>query len=716
MSRKWPVIFLFIALSAGLSGAADTSGASATQDLFAPLWTADLRGEVHHVRILDLSGDGRGVIFADSLYITSYGKSGTIYSLDGQGKERWKYLSGLLEDSYVGEDGVTVVGSGAYASYISPSGQEIWKIPTRSSPGQTIHSQTVFAADLRGSGKDDAVIASNFGAKGGTLEVLDADKNDVASIQLKGLETVSAITAADLGGGSGKEMIVGTIKYAPNTVSGSYTPSYSKPAGLYVYDRAGALRWSNGFDGAVTAVKACDIDHDGVMEVIGGGYGQIRAFTNEGRMLWEAKVEGQVVSLDCGQIEANGSLDVVAAANKVYALKGDGSQRWTYGSGKMNAVKVYDFGKVGKPDVIVGITSLRILNYKGELVYKSGEVGTVTSIDVGEISGSGYPSIVYGSSDHSVRAVDATAYAQVKAADSYYAIAEKSYREGDFNVTARYGPMAKDLYEMAGRKDDAAKVTNLLDKAVKSSDGDRYYELTYYYLERRQYGDVAESAQKAIDAYKKLNDLGKVTELQDVKQKALMVPRAELDLNLTRRFFEERRCANATDYAQRAKTDYAFLKNDTIVAEADVVIAKCQSYVLFDSELEAAYGWVRLNNFGNATYHLSLAQKAYYQLNDTSLSERYDNVSAMAYALKRGENVITYGGVGVVLLIVLLIAAAIVLVLLYFVKAGGFSALEGLIGDRGATYEKTPGRDGSRGGLRGLRGKSGESIGSSFKR
>ncbi len=705
-------VAVLLVFCAGLASAASTGGSS-YQDLFSPLWSQDVRGEVHNVRVVDLNGDGKAEVIVDSLYVTSEGKSGTVFMFDGGGQPGWKYLGGLLEDIHVSNKGYTLVGSGAYAELLSPSGEEVWKIPTRSSPGQSIYSQSVYAADLNGDGKDEAVVGTNYGQKGSVLNIRGHGKEELAAVTFKGLETPYALSSADFGGSS-RTVLVGTIKYSPNTIGGTYTPTYSKPSTFYAFDLGGATRWSDNYEGGVSAVKACDINGDSLSEAVVGSAGRVKAYSHLGNVLWDAAVDGQVRAIDCGPLSSNGSMGVFVGAGKVYAFDPSGALLWQYSSGETTALKAYDFAQDGSAEIILGSASIRILDSAGELVYKSDSVGSVRSIDVGDLNGDGYASIVYGSKDHRVRALDSAAYVQVSRAEHYYGLADKAYRDRDYNLTSYYGLLAKDLYGIAGRQADEAKVKTLLDKSGRYSSGDIYSNLTDYYFVKGEYPEAAKYAQMAADEYRKVNDMAHVNELLATKGRALAIPAAAENLGLMRRYFAERRCANATYYAARVREAYVFLGNQTLVSEASSVDAWCKAYDVFHAEVEEAYKYVRANNYGNATYHLSLADKAYLGLNDTSLRRQYDNVSAMADAIQRDKDVVTYGGIGVVVLILLLIAAAVFLVTVYLLKKGGMDLLRGMFGgDSGSDGGPQPG---GRGRLRELRGRAGESIGDSFRR
>ncbi|MFH1055568.1 MAG: FG-GAP-like repeat-containing protein [Candidatus Altiarchaeota archaeon] len=706
----------YIALSIILLMASYSSAAATApfQDSFEEMWTADLGGEVNSLRISDINGDGMGEVIADSLFLTSYGRSGTLFSLDKSGTQSWKYFAGLLKDSYTTQRGYTILGAGPYAEFVAPDGVAIWKRSTRSSPLQSIDSQSVYASDLNNDGKDDAIIGTNLGSKGSYLSIRNDQGDELVEITFKGNEAPHAIYSADLNGDGIHEIMVGTIRYTPNTVSGSQQAAYSKPTTFRVFNIDGLLTWSDEYESAVTAVKSCVLKEDEGPVVIAGTANRFKVYDTKGQRLWEGNVNGQVTAIECGDIDGDGALDIAVGSNTLYAYKNTGEQLWSYNSGTVSAIRVADLGKDGKPEVIVASNSIRVFNDKGEVVYRSDNYGTITSLDVADTNDDNYENIVFGSKDHKVRALDTKAYSQEVMADHYYNQAEKAYTAQDYNLTVYSATEARDIYGAMEKESDKNKAVKLIEKATAYSDGNRYYNLSQYYFDKTEYGESVKYADKALEAYKPLNDVRKITEVDGLKKKAQMLPNAEVNLNLSRQYFLQGDYDKALEYSAKAKSGYDYLGNAALKEEASTINAKSTLYLEYHNQLDIAYNYSLANNKANATYHLKLAQDIYDRLNDTSLKPRYENVSSVLTNIKRKEDVIVYGGIGVVAFIILLIIAFIVLIALYFKQKGGFEAIRMLVN---SYSNRSEGRGkGGDSGLRELRGRTGESIGDSFKR
>ncbi|MBD3389104.1 MAG: hypothetical protein GF416_08455 [Candidatus Altiarchaeales archaeon] len=727
---KWWALIFCALLLAEASSAATTS---AYQESFEVTLEQDLRGEVLYVKAVDLDEDGEREILTNSLFITNYGKSGTVYALYRDGSERWKYFAGLLENSYTTDNGYTIVGAGPYAEYVGPSGANIWKRGTRTSQMQRIYSQTVYAADLNSDGKDDAVIGTNLGMKGSFVHVKDSGGDELSRIAFKSLNAPNVLHSTDLNGDGNHEIIVGTVKYAPDTTAGTYNPVYNRQATLEVYDLDGELKWEDLFDGAVTSLTSCDLDGDGLTEVVAGGTNSVVAYTPTGQRLWTADAAGQVNALDCGDIDGDGTLDVAVGANRAYMIKNGGEHLWSYNSGDVSSIDIVDLGSDGKPEVLVASSTLRILDSIGKILYKSDSFNNINHMDAGDLDGDGFLEVVLACRDSNVRVVSTRRYSEEVSADHFYSMAEREYTRGDYNLTAYYAKRAEEIYDSLGKNMDVVKAQSLYDKATGYSSGDHYLNITRYYFDNGDYGEAVVYADKALEEYRKLTDLRKLNEVNEIKKKAELIPNAESNLNLSRKYFGERDWVNASSYASKAQSAYSYLGDGDLEAQAESILATSNLYLEYYQHLDAAYNYSEYNDYGNASQQLQMADEIYLKLNDTAIRPQYENVSGRVSAIKRDEEVLVYGGLGVVALLAILLILAVALFAAYFFQKGGLAAVASALEDYGLWFtevgvwmkdsvshrprmEGRPDREGHKGGLRGLGGGSGESIGDGFRR
>lgn len=724
MDLRWiaPALLLLLAQCAS----AATS--SAYEDAFELKWEADVKGVVLSVEVVDAAGGMNGFVIADSLYTTSYGKSGTIYALDLDGKQKWRFFAGLLENSHTTPKGYTIVGAGPSAEFVNRDGKAVWKRSTRSSPLYKIFSQSVYASDVNGDGFDDALIATNLGRTGSFLEVRSHAGDRMFREAFKSLQFPLTLYTADLNGDGEHEILVGTLIYSPNTLAGTYQEAPTKPTTFKVYDLDGTLKWTDNIESAVTAITACDMDKDDAVEVLVGSLNKVTAYTPLGQRLWDADVAGQVNDLSCADMDEDGILDVAVAAAKTYVLKLGGEPIWSYSTGKARAVEILDLGQDGKPEVIVASSYLRVIDGTGRVLYRSGKLGSINSMATGDVNGDGYVEIALGSDDHMVRLFDTRSYSEEMTADGYFKRAEEEYTKKNYNRTAYYAELAGEIYEGLGLNSEAVRANDLAEKAVTYSEGDRLLNISNAYFASQDYEEAAEYADKAMEEYRKLSDLRKLGEANELKKKAQLIPNAGKNIELAAEYLGQKRYVNASDYALRARSAYSFLGDAAQEERANEIYETANLYVEFQAQLDRAYNHSLYNNFGNATHHLGLAKLAMDTLNDTGLRPRYDNMSSIVYAVKRDEEVLMWGGLSVVTLLVLAIFSAVALAGVYFFQKGGMAAVAETLEDYGLWFthlgiwvkdsvSARPRREGlrevegKRSGLRGLKPGKGESLG-----
>jgi len=369
---------------------------------------------------------------------------------------------------------------------------------------------------------------------------------------------------------------------------------------------------------------------------------------------------------------------------------------------------------LGGPAVIFASNTVKILNAKGELIYKSDTYGTINSIDVGDLNDDSSPDIVFGSKDHNVRAINGKNYVLEAKAIHYLDLANQAYTAKDYNLTAYYATEANTYYGIIGKDTGKANAQSLLTKAGSYSDGARYYNLSQYYFDRQDYKSSIEYADKAALAYKQMSDLRSLEGVNQLRTKADLTPKASVYLDGARAALTGHKYSEAINLAQNAQSAYTTLTNTSQVQEAQGIGERAQKYLNYFSELDRAYNYTLYEDQGNATVHLNQALTIYNSLNDTYIRPQYDNISAKVSGMKQKQDVLVYGSLSVLALVALLLFAAVALIVALFLQKGGVKMFSGIFSrdERSPWDRKQP--DG--GGLRELRGRRGESIGDSFKK
>ena len=697
---------------------------SVFQDNFVEMWSVKLGGEVRNINAVDLTGDGIKEIVADSYYISSYGKSGTIFCLDRNGKQNWKYFAGLLEDSFGTPNGITVVGAGPYLEYVGPNGQAIWKRSTRFSASQKIFGQMVYSNDFTGNGEYDVAVNTNFGKKGSVLMLKDYLGEDIVQITMKPTENPYVLLSANIAGDEKHEILVGGIKYTINSVAETMQPVLNTPSSFMVYALDGTRLWDAVFESAVTSIEACDLDGDGLDEVIVGVLNRVYAYSGDGVPLWDEGVAGYVNDLDCGDINGDGTPEIAVAAEKVYLLKSDGSTLWSYSSGKSMGVKIFDFGSDGNPEVVLISNSLRILDKKGELLYKSENYGELMDLQVVDIEGDGYSEVIFAGKDGNVRLLKTRDYSINVGADNAYIQADNSFSKGDLNDSIKYAQKARELYIELGKQPHVDKCDKLIEKAENSLLGAMYWDIAKDYFEKKDYTQTRLYADKAMESYRKLNDIRSLNLIAELKKEALMIPNAGENYEYMKTFYGLGDWVNASKYALNTKSAYSYLGEDDKAGEAENIYVRSNLYIQFDSEIGAALGNHSIGLQQNATYYLSQANTTYAALNDPSLEKRLTDATQTIYSKTRDEQLLYYGGLAVFALLIILLFVFGLLAGNYLHKKGVFQMFEdGLTGLTKKESSSPPryryGGDSfqeRRSGLRGIKKHGGESLTSHFKK
>jgi hypothetical protein len=698
MRFLWHILIVYL-----LAFAAVAETRSAYQGAFNILWASDISGEVRNIKAVDLDGSGRDNVVADAHISSSAGRSGSIIALDGSGDQVWMYRAGLLHDSKTGSDGHTIVGAAAFAEFVSPSGSGVWKKNTRSVP-QIVFGQSVHLADLTNDGKKDAIVGTRYGSIA-EVRAFDRSGNQLSSFRIKNIYAPYTFAAYDLTGNGVPEIITGGVRYSVNTVAGTMQEAFSREAEMFVTDLEGNLLWSDSFSSAVTAIELCDLDGDGKPEIIAGAIGSVSAYNSKGVKIWIADVAGRVNAIKCADIQNNGKNDVAVAAGRAYLLDNLGKQVWSYATSESYSLAVADLGGDGEWEIVVGSNVLRILDSDGKLLYLSDSYGKVLAIDVGDLNGDGFEEIVFGGSDRKIRALSTRLYSLEMSAARYFSLAEEAYSKGDMNLSRHYASLSADNYRLAGRDNHVFKAQELMSKAQNSMEGFRNYETAQEHLINKRYSEAGEYADRAIDSFRRLNDIRMMNEVSEFKTKALMRPEAGENLNKSIKAMQERDFENASTYSRRAKSAYEYLNEPAYAQMASEINDLANLYLEFYREIELVHSNLTYLDFGNASICLERAREKYNLLNDTLLEQDLQQTVTAFEAETSGDKTPLIVG-GILLLLIVFLFIVFLALAIYYLKS------KGMLGDspsKGVRRYSPSDKDKPerRGGLTGLGGSSG---------
>ncbi|MBU0763136.1 MAG: VCBS repeat-containing protein, partial [Candidatus Altiarchaeota archaeon] len=515
----------------------------------------------------------------------------------------------------------------------------------------------------------DSIVGTRYG-KIAEVKVIDNSGEEISSFRIKGVYSPYALAAIELNGDRNSELIVGTLRYTVNSIAGAMEEAYSKPAEVFAMDISGNTIWSDAFDAAVTSISLCDLDGDKNPEIIVGTTGSVSAYSRQGTKNWITDVSGQVNALACGDIDSDGTNEIAVAAGKAYVLDKDGKTKWSYSASDSYSIKMSDIGQDGQMEVLLGSNALRIFDSSGNLLYKSDSHNKVMSIDVGDLNGDGFEDIVYGSTDHIVRALGSKAYSQEIKAAKYFQQAEDAYNSGNLNQTKYFATLSKETYQLIGRDNQVVKANELANRAQNFMDGRTYYDISKTYSAQSKYDDAAAYADKALEAFRRVNDLKMLTEVTEFKNRALMIPQAAQYMNQSIASLEKRDYVNATIYSQKAKSAYGFLGDAEKEEEAGKILAKANMYLDFYKELDLAYWNSTYLDFGNATVCLDKAVETYNQLNDTHLEKQLKNITSLLEEKQRKDNTPLIIG-GIILVVILLLLFVLIILAYYYLKNRG---------------------------------------------
>ncbi|MDD5111811.1 MAG: hypothetical protein PHG85_04655 [Candidatus Altiarchaeota archaeon] len=629
------------------------------------LWKYDVKVPNQNLYAVDVNGDGRTEVVADGP------QSGVVYVIGGDGVMIWKYGTGTyFYDCFATEPddngAFLVVGMFQNVHMVDTNGKSVWKRSLRFKET----ARSVFAADLNDDGLLES-LAGIFSGMNSNIELLDSNGNTIKEVGMKGREIPYAMLASDVNGDNMPELLVGGASFSVNTVAENY--ELNPGAGnFYVFGGDGTLIWSNG-DG-VLSIAAGNLAGDKRPEIVVGTNNEVIAYDGSGGKLWSFVSGGKVAGVAVEDVNNDSIMEVVAAAGKkVFLLDSSGKKKWEYNvDTQVMSIDVKDIDGGGMHEILIGSTTVEVINEKGEKLWESEAYNTITKVLAADVNGDSYNELVAGCSDGWIRVFDTSKYAKGQRAVNYKNLAEAEYDQMHYAMVEDYAENAIMLYEDLKDAGGMKAVRDLLEKTTLRKEADNYYNSSLLLFKAGDYVNASASATKANDIYRRLSvSFERIAELNEIITSHQNLTSAKGAFNHSMSLYEQGQYEEARAAALQAQELLTALNETSLARLAGEIYNKSADRLAANGYMDEANALTDAGNQSASEEYYRMAGEVYLRLGDANASQTVNEKLEAIENAKQKRSLRSYGWTAIAAVIALCIVLLVVIAFAFIIKIKG---------------------------------------------
>ena len=646
--KRLTIIFLILLITQPTMG----------EDMLAQKWEFETREEPNHVFIINTNENPALEIIVDAR------RSGRIFAVDHNGNQVWKYgTAGILFDLDVKQfdkpGGEILAGSFTRAYSVNADGASNWKYFT-----QHREVQSVFVDDLDGDGKAEAVIGTT-GNTGNSAIVIDESGSKMGLLGLNRFTFPYSYASIDVNGDGILEVAVGCAGYSMNTQAQSYDFGFTRPNTLKLINYSASEIWSFPTAGGVSSLIAGDVNADGSMDLIAGSNQRVYVVDKRGKQVWDYITHGIVYDLAHADVDGDGRNEVIVASDKIYVLKDDGGLFWESRKYQgVYALEAADIDLDGKTEIIAGTTKLMVYDETGKLEWSSSDIGRVSDLAVADLDRDGYYEVAVSTRNGRLRLFETEPYAKKKRGDNLFAEARKAYNSRNYSLSEQLAVEAKQFFGDVGETIKMNEANLLAGKARDQATADKYLADSVTAYQEGNYTLARSLSNEASTIYANLKDVSKIAAAKRVYISSDLKPNAESNISFALKLKNEKDYVNASQHARIAFSLYTELNDTEGIEKSEAESILLEKYVEAEDYYVKAEQYYTAEELSEASTYLGKAKAIYTELGYGDGVLKVEKIEKKIGDTGTVENVALVGGIGLLILFFVgIILAALILFL-----------------------------------------------------
>jgi len=424
-----------------------------------------------------------------------------------------------------------------------------------------------------------------------------------------------------------RAMDIITFGTPPKTIVAAFANSE-----VYALNPEGQELWHYSSSNLTRSLYAGDIDGDGRIEIVGGGFGIIYVLDDLGKVRWTRSVDKRIIKLTAAPVYGSNNYTIFSVSeDEVIAYDNQGNLVWkTKLENLAPVIGVGDLEGRGKKDILTLSKDYVItaLNPNGSVHWEY-DVGKerIQGLVVHDLEGDGRDEVVAYSPRGLVVYELNPSFPNYERALKFYKKAVLAYRQKNYTLAIDYATQAYDIYSKINYTHGVALSKSILNRSMLYLQANELIINASRAFNDSLYEQSLGYYKKAYGIYLILNDTSKLYSTRDNVERLEKYVNATIFFKQAQKAYLERNYPEGKRLVNKSLSLFLQLGDQKWISKAKILSKNAEEYLKADSYYQEARNYFEKGRLETSKKYIQQALDIYNKLGDKDSVERLKRFS-----------------------------------------------------------------------------------------